>query len=237
MNTLNCYDFESVFGDEECPEFILDEVTCSQNGCGCVYLPFHKVIKHIDEIRSYCRERNKDHSVEFIVKEKIKHLSRLFDKETYQQAGYYSKAHYKTQRTVFGDGTSFLYVGNALVETLQVCFDGKWIKPEFYYLENGYLKLNLCKSDLEIIHCPGSCLHQTKFGWLHGCYTIKGKFGSRFADEVIEGAILEQLLNDFRLIDPKKAVENQLYPQRPTFTSVWNKTVGLYRADQIFSMC
>lgn len=234
---LNCYDFENVFGDESCPDVELDEVTCSQNGCGCVYLPFHKVTKHIEEIRSYCRERNKDQSVEFIVKEKIKHLSRLFDKETYQDFGYYSKAHFKTARTVFGDGTNFLFIGNVLIETVQICFDGKWIKPDFYTFENGYLKLNLCKTDTDVIVCPGSCHHALKIGWLHGCYTITGKFGSRFADEVIEGAILEQLLNDFRLVDPKKAVENQLYPQRPQFTSMWNRVVGLYRADQMASFC
>lgn len=233
---MNCYEFTDVFGNTACPDVELDEVSC-ETACNCSYLPFHKVVKHIDEIRSYCKERNKDHSIEFIVKEKIKHLSALFDKETYRERGYYSKAHFITKKVIQSDGTSFLEVGSAIEESLQVCLNGKWIKPEFYKYEKGFLKLNLCQAEENIIHCPSSCNHRVQIGWLNGCYIVTGKFGSCCADAVIEGAVLEQLLNDFRIIDPRKAVENQLYPTRPSFTAVWKETVGLYRADHISSFC
>lgn len=239
--TLNeCGDYAPVESDEDCTTLETSPASCNRSSCDCVYLPFHKVLKHVGEIQSWCATRNKGGQVEAIVREKIRHLSRLFDAVTNVENGYYSAAHLAiTDKTIIADGTQFLDIGVAIPETIELCRNGKIVPPQNYVYQSGSLVLAACSAHTDCL-CPTGCFaerRQNTRGWGKGCYYVKARFGSRCADELVEAAIMAQMLNDFRIADPKEAIKNQLYPQRPAWTIEWKAAKSAKLAEQPTSFC
>ena len=236
----DCGSYEIVGSETDCSTLETSNPPCARSGCSCSYLPFHKVLKHIPEIQSWCQQRNKGGAVEAVVREKIRHLSRLFDAMTNVEPGAYSVAHLElTEKVVIADGSQYLTIGEALPETIELCYNGKIVGTQNYVYQSGDLILSACSSHTDCV-CPSGCFAQrvrNERGWMRGCYTVKARFGSRCSDELVEAAIMAQMLNDFRIADPKEALKNQLYPQRPAWTIEWKAARSSKLAEQPMAFC
>lgn len=216
----------------------LESEECVGCNCHCGYIQFESLAPYITKLTdNYTRD---DDYINFEAKLRMEILraSRLFDSLTDVEPGTYSLAHYKIIK-LYGNGTRYLKIPDFVQGTLELYTDtGVLVNPNSYIYKDGLLIFNPCETHTTTCGCTNACgMYTTKritAGW-KGCLQAKAKFGKRCADQAVEAAITDYVMEHLTFGDIKQQVADGITVARSFKAPYsWVALIEKYRNSKKF---
>lgn len=214
---IDCPIYLSLPQEEAVVSTLQDDPTGCE-GCNCGYVQYEGLIPYLAEIRDSLNltgERSVD--FEFKLREQVVEISRLFDIDAGVRPGFFSKAHYRTSKTVLSKGNRYIKIPDFVLGTLEVrTMDDEVIDPNTYEYRDNHLVWKPCQ---EHISCGcGSGCRESKLAtfvqWPDSCYKVRAKWGKMCADLAVQRAVREYLIETYRMQDPVIQLANGITMQR-----------------------
>ncbi len=188
-----------------CATAPVDDFQCV-DCCNCGYIQFESLLPYLKEIRSSLRDDIEQSSeLEFKLRDQIIEISRLFDIETGVEPGYFSKAHYNTTQVFPTNGSKYIKIPNFVKDTLDVrTTSNHLLNSNSYGFQDGFLVYHPCSAHYEC-GCDDGCGNERTFTpqpWPDTCYKVTARWGKECADQAVQMAIRDYLIEGYRVKDP-----------------------------------
>lgn len=215
----------------DCEVLKLDSSECGDCNCHCGYIQYESLAPYMPKLTNNYTKDEEYILLEAKLRQQIIEISRLFDAETKVEDGTYSKAHYKVAK-LFGDSSSYLKIPDFVSGSLELYTEnGYLINPSTYLYRDGYIVLKPCSSHSSSCGCNKSCgiYNQPNFslGW-NGCFQAKAKFGKECADQAVQMAVRDFLIEHLTFSDEMEARFGGLTPRPFRTPYSWTALVQKY---------
>lgn len=228
-----CAQYYIIPNDSEENIELLESSECSGCVCHCGYIQYESLAPYMPKLTNNYTKDDDHVLLEARLRQQIIEISRLFDAETKVEDGTYSKAHYKIL-DLYGNGTNYLPVPDFVKGSLKLYTkEGYLINSDSYAYKDGFLVLNPCNSHSSNCGCVASCgAYQNQnqnqnIGW-GGCFKVKAKFGKECADQAVQMAVRDFLIEHNTFADEKEAKFAGLVPRPFRVPYSWSKLVEKY---------